>query len=161
MQVGLADEIAQGIQEEENDAAKREEAERKLEEYFISSPQRKLSTPSSSRKKSLAKKSRKARIISWTHMSRSLGVDRFNESESSRILIEALKQRCFTGYEPKKVEEESLEVIPIISWELLSKTEQFIITYQNGVQKYLSADKIVTLVLDDLRALLKIPLKNE
>ncbi|KAI3825364.1 hypothetical protein L1987_06847 [Smallanthus sonchifolius] len=228
MPLVLADETTQRFQEEENEAAKREEAERKLEvsqskavarraiqkkisqkenilkvrkeigeESKNTSPQQtspriEISSPQPE-KKSLAKKPRKARIISWTHIGRryvikrddnkretfkcisdvmelpdldlqkikSLEVDRFNESESSRMFIEALKQRGFTGYEQKEVEEEPLEVIPIISWELMSKTEQFIITYQNGVQEYLSADRIVTLVPNDLRALLKIHLKNE
>ncbi|KAI3783313.1 hypothetical protein L1987_42391 [Smallanthus sonchifolius] len=91
----------------------------------------------------------------------SLGIDIFNDSESARLLIQALKKKVFNVHEEEKKEEEPLEVIPIVSWELLGKTGQFLITYQNGVQEYLSADRIVTLVPDDMRALLKIPLKND
>ncbi|KAI3775835.1 hypothetical protein L1987_45589 [Smallanthus sonchifolius] len=92
----------------------------------------------------------------------SLGIDRYNESESAKILIEALKLKGLSGYEMKKVvDEDHIEIIPIVSWELLSKIEKFVITYQNGVQEYLSVDRIVTLVHAYLQALVNIPLKNE
>ncbi|KAI3813747.1 hypothetical protein L1987_18479 [Smallanthus sonchifolius] len=90
----------------------------------------------------------------------SLGIARFNDNESSRLLILALKKRGFNVYEEEKKEEEPLQIIPILSWELLGKIWQFVITYQNGIQEYLPIDKIVTLVPNDLKALLKIPLKN-
>ncbi|KAI3825003.1 hypothetical protein L1987_06478 [Smallanthus sonchifolius] len=63
----------------------------------------------------------------------SLGVDRFNENESAKRLMKALKFKGYTGYEANK----------------------------NGVKEYISTDRIVTLVPDDLKALLRIPLKNE
>ncbi|KAI3704325.1 hypothetical protein L1987_74543 [Smallanthus sonchifolius] len=92
----------------------------------------------------------------------SLDIDRHNESESAKILIEALKLKGLSGYEMKKVvDEDPIEMIPIISWELLSKIEKFVITYQNGVQEYLSGDRIVTLVPTDLQALVNFPPKNE
>ncbi|KAI3786576.1 hypothetical protein L1987_40349 [Smallanthus sonchifolius] len=91
----------------------------------------------------------------------SLGIDRFNDSEGARQLIQARKKRGFSVREEEKKEEEPLETIPIVSWQLLGKTGQFLIIYQNGVQKYLSVDRIVTLVPNDLRALLMIPLKND
>ncbi|KAI3811034.1 hypothetical protein L1987_20749 [Smallanthus sonchifolius] len=91
----------------------------------------------------------------------SLGIHRFNDSESARLLIQALKKKGFNIREEEKKEEEPLEIVPTVSLELLEKTGQFLIVYQNGVQEYLSADKIVTLVPDDLRALLNIPLKND
>ncbi|KAI3774058.1 hypothetical protein L1987_48601 [Smallanthus sonchifolius] len=91
----------------------------------------------------------------------SLGIDRFNNSQSARLLIQALKKKGFNVREEEKKEEEPLVIVPIFSWELLGKPRQFLIVYQNGVQEYLSADRIVTLVSNDLGALLKIPLKND
>ncbi|KAI3742611.1 hypothetical protein L1987_60300 [Smallanthus sonchifolius] len=88
-------------------------------EYSTPSHQRAISTPSSSRKKS----------------------HHFLDSCRKK----ALKKKGFSVYEEKKKEEEPLEIIPIISWELIGKIGQFIITYKNGVQEYLSADRIVTL----------------
>ncbi|KAI3810984.1 hypothetical protein L1987_20697 [Smallanthus sonchifolius] len=88
-------------------------------------------------------------------------VELFNDSESARLLIQALKKKGFNVREEEKKEEELLEIVPIVSWEQHGKTGKFLIVYQNGVQEYLSADRIVTLVLDDLRAILKIPLKND
>ncbi|KAI3815513.1 hypothetical protein L1987_15184 [Smallanthus sonchifolius] len=159
------------------------------------SPKNEVSTPSSeNRKKSLGKKIRKAKIISWNHIGKwyvikrddgsrqtfkcisevmklphsdvqkimSLGIDRYNESESANRLIEALKLKGFSRYEKKKVvDDDPIEIISIVSWELLSKMMKFLITYQNGVQEYLSADRIVTRVLTDLQALIGFPLKNE
>ncbi|KAI3774180.1 hypothetical protein L1987_48725 [Smallanthus sonchifolius] len=134
-----------------------------MKEYSTPFPQRQISTSPSSRKKSQSKKSRKARIISSTHIGRrfvikranknietykcisdvmelpdsdlqkitGLRIDRFNENESSKMLIKVLKQRGFIVYEENKVQEEPLEIVHIVTWELLSKTEQFIITYHN------------------------------
>ncbi|KAI3825246.1 hypothetical protein L1987_06727 [Smallanthus sonchifolius] len=127
------------------------------------SPEKEVTTLSS-RKNSLAQKTKKAKIISWSHVGRrhvinrdddnketfkcisdimkfpdsdlqkitSLGIDKYNENESAKRLIEAL-----------------------------NKIEKFVITYQNGVQEYLSAGRIVTLVHVDLQVLLKFHLKNE
>ncbi|KAI3825507.1 hypothetical protein L1987_06997 [Smallanthus sonchifolius] len=143
----------------------------------IPSPQRTTTTPSSSRKKRIVIKKRKASITSWNQVGKryvikrddntreifkcisdvmelsnsdlerivSLGIDRFNDSGSARLLLQALKKRGFNVREEEKKEEEPLETIPIVSWELLRMTGQFLIIYQNGVQEYLSADRIVTL----------------
>ncbi|KAI3825230.1 hypothetical protein L1987_06708 [Smallanthus sonchifolius] len=91
----------------------------------------------------------------------SLGIERLTNSESARLLIHVIKERGFSVREEEKKERDPLEIIPIVSWELLGKTGKFLIIYQNGVQEYLSADRIITLVPDDLRALLKIPLRND
>ncbi|KAI3808170.1 hypothetical protein L1987_24116 [Smallanthus sonchifolius] len=123
-----------------------------MKDHPTPSPQRTITTRSSSRKKRIAIKKRKASITSWNHVGRryvikrddntremfkcisdvmelsnsdlekivSLGIDRFNDSESARLLIRVLKER-----------------------------------------EYLSVDRIITLVPDDLRALLKIPLNND
>ncbi|KAI3815355.1 hypothetical protein L1987_15020 [Smallanthus sonchifolius] len=80
----------------------------------------------------------------------SLCINRFNNSERARLLIQALKKKGFNVHEEEKMEEVPLEIIPIVSRELLGKTGQFLTTYQNGVHEYLSADRIVTLHLDGL-----------
>ncbi|KAI3798048.1 hypothetical protein L1987_33315 [Smallanthus sonchifolius] len=152
MPLSLANALAQRIHDEENEAMRRAEAERKLEVY-----QSKATAKSSFKRKLTRKKlpnSDLRKIVS-------LGIDRFNDSERVRLMIQALTKKGFNVYEEKEKEEEPLEVIPIVSCELLGKIGQFLITYQNGVQEYLSADRIVTLVPDDLKALLKIPLKND
>ncbi|KAI3824935.1 hypothetical protein L1987_06408 [Smallanthus sonchifolius] len=123
------------------------------------SPEKQTSTPSSqNRKKSLAKKTRKVKYVSWIQIGKrhvikidddirqtfkcmsdvmelpdsdrqkivSLRIDRYNENDSDITLIEALKIKGFTIYERKKVvDDDPLEIIPIVSWELLRKMECF------------------------------------
>ncbi|KAI3798041.1 hypothetical protein L1987_33307 [Smallanthus sonchifolius] len=98
-------------------------------EYSTPYPQRITSTPSSFRKKSLAKKKEKPESSHGFMLAEdlrkivSLGIDRFNDSERVRLLLQALKKKGFSVYEEKEKEEEPLEVIPTVSCELLGKTE--------------------------------------
>ncbi|KAI3821679.1 hypothetical protein L1987_09248 [Smallanthus sonchifolius] len=117
-----------------------------MKDHSTPSPQRTITTPSSSRKKRIVIKKRKASITSWNHVGKryvikrddntremfkcisdvmelsksdleknvSLCIDRFNESESARLLIQALKKRGFSVREEEKKEEEPFETVPIL-----------------------------------------------
>ncbi|KAI3774540.1 hypothetical protein L1987_49098 [Smallanthus sonchifolius] len=67
-----------------------------------------------------------------------------------------------TRFERKEqVDDTPIEHTPTVSWEYLSKMERFIITFQNGKSETLFVDRLVSLVPDDLQALIDLPLINE